>query len=39
MVTLAMDLTPLLENDDLSLRDFVAAKLDRFREGVVRRLA
>lgn len=39
MVTLAMDLTPLLENDDLSLRDFVAAKLDRFREDVVRRLA
>lgn len=39
MVTLAMDLTPLVENADLSLRDFVAAKLDRFREDVLRRLA
>lgn len=39
MVTLAMDLTPLIENDDLSLRDFVAAKIDRFREDVLRRLA
>jgi len=39
MVTLAMDLTPLIEDDDLSLRDFVAAKIDRFREDVLRRLA
>jgi LmbE family N-acetylglucosaminyl deacetylase len=39
MVTLAMDLTPLVEETDLSLHDFVAAKLDRFREDVLRRLA
>lgn len=39
MVTLAMDLTPLIENDDLSLRDFVAVKIERFREDVLRRLA
>ncbi len=39
MVTLAVDLTPLIEDDDLSLRDFVAAKIDRFREDVLRRLA
>ncbi len=39
MVTLAMDLTPLLEDKDLSMRDFVAAKIDRFREDVLRRLA
>ena len=39
MVTLAMDLTPLIEDDSLSLRDFVAAKIDRFREDVLRRLA
>ncbi len=39
MVTLAMDLTPLLTDDHLSLRDFVAAKIDRFREDVLRRLA
>jgi LmbE family N-acetylglucosaminyl deacetylase len=39
MVTLAMDLTPLLTDDDLSLREFVAAKIDRFREDVLRRLA
>jgi hypothetical protein len=38
MVTLAMDLTPLIEDEDLSLRDFVAAKIDRFREDVLRRL-
>jgi LmbE family N-acetylglucosaminyl deacetylase len=39
MVTLAMDLTPLIEDEDLSLRDFVAAKIDRFREDVLRRLS
>jgi LmbE family N-acetylglucosaminyl deacetylase len=39
MVTLAMDLTPLIEDDRLALRDFVAAKIDRFREDVLRRLA
>jgi LmbE family N-acetylglucosaminyl deacetylase len=39
MVTLAMDLTPLIEDDRLSLHDFVAAKIDRFREDVLRRLA
>jgi len=38
-VTLAVDLTPLIEDDRLSLRDFVAAKIDRFREDVLRRLA
>lgn len=39
MVTLAIDLTPLVEDKNLSLRDFVAAKVDRFREDVLRRLA
>ena len=39
MVTLAMDLTPLMADDDLSLRDFVAAKIDRFREDALGRLA
>jgi hypothetical protein len=29
----------LLTDDHLSLRDFVAAKIDRFREDVLRRLA
>ncbi len=39
MVTLAMDLTPLVAEAGLSMRDFVAAKLDRFREEVLRHLA
>jgi LmbE family N-acetylglucosaminyl deacetylase len=39
MVTLAMDLTPLVAEAGLSVRDFVAAKLDRFREDVLRHLA
>ena len=39
MVTLALDLTPLMEDDHLPLRDFMAAKIDRFREDVLRRLA
>ena len=39
MVTLAMDLTPLLTDDHLCLRDFVAGKIDRFREDVLRRLS
>jgi LmbE family N-acetylglucosaminyl deacetylase len=39
MVTLAMDLTPLIEDDRVPLREFVAGKIDRFREDVLRRLA
>lgn len=39
MVTLAMDLTPLLDDDGSSLQEFVAAKIDRFRDDVLRRLA
>jgi len=31
----AMDLTPLAEDDKLDLRDFVAAKIDRFRENAL----
>ncbi len=38
MVTLAMDLTPLVADESLSVRDYVAAKIDRFREDVLRRL-
>lgn len=36
MVTLAMDLTPLIYDTGLDVADFVCAKLDRFREDVVR---
>lgn len=38
LVTLAMDLTPLLKDSGLSLADFTAAKLDRFREETLQRL-
>lgn len=34
----AMDLTPLAEHDDLGPREFVTAKIDRFRESVRARL-
>ncbi len=38
MVTLAMDLSPLVMDPGLSLPDFVAAKIDRFRGEVRHRL-
>lgn len=31
-VAIAMDLTPLIENDSLDLRQFVSAKIDRFKK-------
>ena len=34
----AMDLTPLIENPDLPVLDYVRAFIDRFREDVERRL-
>lgn len=38
MVTLAMDLTPLVEDVDSSVEDFVAAHIERFRDDVMERL-
>ena len=38
MVTLAMDLTPLIADKNLAMRDFVEAKIGRFREDVMDRL-
>jgi LmbE family N-acetylglucosaminyl deacetylase len=34
----AMDLTPLVENPDLSITDYVAGLIDRFREDVEKRV-
>jgi len=39
MVTLAMDLTPLLADSQLPVADFALAAVDRFREDVRARLA
>jgi LmbE family N-acetylglucosaminyl deacetylase len=38
MVTLAMDLTPLMRETSLPVADYVASVIDRFREDVLRRL-
>ena len=38
MVTLAMDLTPLLTDPQLPVADFALAAVDRFREDVRARL-
>ncbi|WP_269523936.1 PIG-L deacetylase family protein [Coraliomargarita parva] len=35
-LTYAIDLTPLAEDDELDLHEFVASKLDRFREDVLK---
>jgi LmbE family N-acetylglucosaminyl deacetylase len=37
-LTFAMDLTPLIENPDLSIADYVLGFIDRFRADVARRL-
>jgi LmbE family N-acetylglucosaminyl deacetylase len=38
MLTLAMDLTPLIEDATLRVEDYVLAKIDRFRADVAERL-
>jgi hypothetical protein len=38
MLTLAMDLTPLIEDGALSVADYVLGKIDRFRADVAARL-
>jgi len=37
-LTFAMDLTPLVESPELSVRDYVLGAIDRFREDVAKRL-
>jgi hypothetical protein len=38
-ITWAMDLTPLVENPELSIADFTQQYLERFRQDVAARLA